>query len=334
MKTNSLLSTFFLFLLFLLLSSSPALACKCRPATLEEYYKNAGEVFLAEVSQTATDADGNRVAEFRLLEPSFKGSITGIEKLRSRPHSASCGIPFTKGAKYIFFTPQEKEDRRIPWVHSCAGSRRIDSDSGEELFVALPRKFLEQRLVQLFARSKKGSIGGIPHKESIIGLLDYPLSELYASNSLGSEKLPKGFEVVSRESGYEVNAAAVFEKQGEWLRLQGSLGESVWARVTSEMHYHPLETLLPRRLGYLTEDFNGVLWSDPGAGSALRVTVKKEQHVEIERAEKIADSLWFYVKILKSNPCEGEAKKVAASGWIPAWNAEGQLTSWFWSRGC
>ncbi len=321
-------------ILFSTLAASPAAACRCRPQILEQYYQTADLVFLAKIGSTSLTPEGRRRAEFELLEPSFKGDPSTFTQLTTSSTSASCGITFTPGANYIFFVQPETQTSSSAEVHSCNGTRRIDLevDTDHQIFPELPRKFLIPRLTTLFANHI--GIGGTAKPDSIIGLHEFPLTQLYSSASTDSKKLASDIAVKTRESSYEVKAAIVYEKRAAWLRMKTTSGNDVWMKKSPSNTFHPLETLLPGRLSYLTKHFSGALWPEPGAGTPLRITFSKEQSIEIHKTNNIADSLWLYVSVLKNNPCEGEPRVVAASGWIPAWNAAGELTTWYWSRGC
>ena len=56
--------------------------------------------------------------------------------------------------------------------------------------------------------------------------------------------------------------------------------------------------------------------------------------VDITEARRVADGLWLRVKLYHHDPCTATGSNSAEIGWIPAWAADGELTAWFWSRGC
>lgn len=58
------------------------------------------------------------------------------------------------------------------------------------------------------------------------------------------------------------------------------------------------------------------------------------EQVRITESQRVADSLWLQVEVLDSNPCDGGTPRVIHSGWVPAYDPQGRLTAWFWSRGC
>jgi hypothetical protein len=135
-------------------------------------------------------------------------------------------------------------------------------------------------------------------------------------------------------------AAVVHETRERWARLETGERKDAWLLRPEGAGYHAIEEVLPSRLGYLTAGWDGFLWPSPGAGIPFRASVpeslRREPPIEVLGAERVAESLWLRIRVLAHDPCgepKGEGDR-AQEGFVPAWNASGDLTSWFHSRGC
>lgn len=123
-----------------------ALACRCVPLTLAEYFDLAGVVLEAEVlaveSIPADARDGaHRRAEIRLLGDF--GNAAGIVAIRTAQDGAQCGLDPRPGARYWIFghaRPGEAE----AWSNHCDGSRLVTED-----FHDVPAEAVREQLTVL-----------------------------------------------------------------------------------------------------------------------------------------------------------------------------------------
>jgi hypothetical protein len=149
-------------------------------------------------------------------------------------------------------------------------------------------------------------------------------------------------DLVFEEIGYEAGAAVVYEQRAGWYRiaLADERKRSAWVRAADAGHYTPVAELLPSRLAYLNEHWNGELWSSPEDGARVKRSRKKmdqgrqEYVVDVREARQTDYGLWLKVAIYEENPCEGGQSDIAEEGWIPAYSSKGQLAAWYYSRGC
>lgn len=147
-------------------------------------------------------------------------------------------------------------------------------------------------------------------------------------------------DLAYREIGYEAGAAVVLARQPGWYRIRIDAKTGGWVKVGDVGRYTPLADLLPARLAYLNEHWDGEVWSSPEPGASVtRSALKKdgerqEYSVEIREARNTDRGLWLHVALLEHDPCAGGEPGVADEGWIPAYSKSGQLTAWFHSRGC
>ncbi|HXV64986.1 MAG TPA: hypothetical protein VEK15_30100 [Vicinamibacteria bacterium] len=148
-------------------------------------------------------------------------------------------------------------------------------------------------------------------------------------------------ELPTKEYDYEAPAAIVLQEHGRWFQLLVDNG-AAWIRASERDEFFPLERLLEDRLTYLTSAWDGRLAPSPGAETR---EAEREPHadesngaepnVRVLGFRRVGEELWVDVEVMSHSFCEGaEEPKVTASGWIPAHAASGELTIWFYSRGC
>jgi len=143
----------------------------------------------------------------------------------------------------------------------------------------------------------------------------------------------------TREYTYERKGAVVRERRPGWYRIVLADGRDAWLPESAAGPYHPLPELLVGHLAYLTGNWDGWVWPEPGAGlphehGPWRTAARREWPVEVTATQDIGGSLFVQVRVLASDPCEGDTPKVALAGWVPAYTASGKLVVWFHSRGC
>ena len=154
---------------------------------------------------------------------------------------------------------------------------------------------------------------------------------------------PRG--CIYAESGYEIPAIAIFERQGEWLRIALDNSATRFGWVKSDDKFHPLAGLLgASRLTYLTARWNRRLYDAPDAkaiaagGRVARLSVEST-HTDFQQPYQavgtvvVEGRLWLRVELLDA-VCVPQEPRVIDTGWVPAQSARGEQWAWFWSRGC
>jgi len=144
------------------------------------------------------------------------------------------------------------------------------------------------------------------------------------------------------EFGYEQPGAIVLERREGWFRIRHGEG-SAWVRPSERAEFHSLAVLLIDALAYMTDAWDGPLAPEPGRG-ALAAELDRvgsdpthwgRMSVEVDEVRSVGEELWVAVRVFSHSVCEGrEEPRQVASGWLPAHAPSGELTVWFYSRGC
>jgi hypothetical protein len=150
----------------------------------------------------------------------------------------------------------------------------------------------------------------------------------------------QGGKLIMKEHGYEELSLVVMERRTvagqRWARIALANGRG-WLPEPTSAVFRAYADLVKESLAYLTEAWEGRVWDAPGG------TAKVVPFRQIERPEHAADvleyrevngQLWLRVNIFSESPCEQQQPLSLIEGWIPAYNARGQWTADFYSRGC
>ncbi len=344
------MSKLFLIFSFVLFFPETSIACRCKPEGLHNYFEGADYVFLAKI-----DGHDDGILRFDTIGEPFKGDLTSIKNLITPKESSLCGISLSEPTEYLIFANTDSEDNKTATTHLCNGTRpfSLAKPSLEPAFQDLNHGQTLKALYNLKVTAKiaKNGIGGVALSNSIIGMLAFPeLVDLPSTTLLKNpiniysspedeaplqRKIPALSELKTREIGYEMEAALVFHRSDEWSQVKLLSGEFGWVKDSESTRFHSLKEILPGRVSYLTRNWDRLIWRVPGADIPTELSMKGDEiAVDITSSKEIANSLWFKVHIYKENPCSNGNRDFTWSGWIPAWNAKGELSIWFWSRGC
>lgn len=363
-------------------AASDAVPCRCQPLDLAEYYEAAEEVALARLV-SFEEFEGHRVLRM-VFESSpwrvgsaadagrpVRGDTTEYRSARS---TATCGVVPEQGAVYVVFGQRIQSDTLLQ-LDTCSGTRvfrRTGSDGEPDGFQDVPGRFLVQQLDALGALDALEVIGqlgadldaapdGTAADEGegqgedwvLRGLLDLaPIAHggvvrVFARPDADAPVLAMidaADALATREVGYEVPAAAVYDRVEGWSRVRLADGRSGWIPPEDSGTWFPYADLPVRRLSYLTPAWSGYIWPDVGAGLPVRFERAEahieEQPVQVLETRMLGGMLWFRVSILMGSPCDGpDAARPAAGGWVPGYGTsatgeEFEPAVWFWSRGC
>ncbi len=352
-------SCLFVLLVLALLLADTAWACRCAQQNLADYFNAAGQVLIAEL-KAVHDLPESRLLQFAVMGPPYKGgdniSAGDSVSFSTEQSSAGCGIEPDIGAMYVIFAhaPANKgEDYR---VDSCSGTRVHFSPSKPEPqgFADVPARFVAQQLNALAGLEVLKSVSAnYPQSDSVeneapLGLLDIKdlhhggMATLYAQPDAGAPVLEvaESYEALeTREIDYEQAAALVYTVLPGWYRLRLNDGRSAWLAAGQAGTFFGYAQLPVNRLAYLTRNWSGFVWPDPGAGlpirhGAIQDPDLREFPVEIFESTEIGGTIWFRVKVLAEDPCSNTQFGNELSGWVPAYGSSGQPNAWFWSRGC
>jgi hypothetical protein len=148
-------------------------------------------------------------------------------------------------------------------------------------------------------------------------------------------------ELPTEEIGYEVPAAVVYERTGNWFRIRLDEG-SGWIQVSEPDRFtdYPNLVISDERLPFLETAWDGRLFNTPGAPSPIplpnpwrSLLGTRISYVKILESRTTGRDLWFRIRLVNENPCGDPPGLPEIEGWIPAYAGE-MRTVWFASRGC
>ncbi len=339
--------------MLLAMSTSVAHACRCDERTLAEYYADADTVLMATIESVqavfAADTRLNQVY-FQTLESAWKSALQrpARKQFRTGTSSASCALEARAGDVWLLFLPQNEEEL----VNSCGGSRALHNAAGNVTepasgrFVDVPARFVAS---QLNALAGLDLLRDLQASDSarLLGLLDINTlshggSALIHADATASAAVIASIsnmdQLQSREASYEFAAAAIYATSDFGYRVKLQDGRTGWLAREHAGTWFPYPGLIVNRLNHLNGDWHGFLWPHAGAGIPYRLAGKNDfgraHAARVNAVTKVADSLWLQVDVLRNNGCEDKPVTVIASGWTPAWLANGEPAAWFYSRGC
>jgi hypothetical protein len=154
------------------------------------------------------------------------------------------------------------------------------------------------------------------------------------SGSGGGDALP------TSESGYELPAAIVLQREGRWFRIALQQGSS-WIERANSDDFLPYPDLLQERLTYIRAGWDGRIWKIPDTSDVIPIPAEWRRYltqdvpIEFLDSRRLGDQTWILVRLDPSDRCGETLEGVSAvSGWIPAHRASGAPSAWFYSRGC
>lgn len=340
-----------------LLYAVPADACRCAQRNLAEYFAAADTVAMGRLVSVDEQED-SRVLQFELVGPSYKG--TPVRPTRSNlrvvtsDSTASCGVQPEMAAFYVIFAYRDADEELR--IDSCSGSRvHLPSSGGEPVgFNDVPARFVAQQLNGLSGIEALRDVSlhapraDAADNETLIGLLDLaPLAhggnlDLYPAPDESATPLARIEDYAAlenREYSYEQAGAIVYAKLPGWYKLRLADGRFAWAPVANTGTFFAYPELAINRLNYLTGNWSGFVWPEPGAGLPtrdLRVgnEGRAEYPVEVHEMALIGGMPFLRITVLQGEICSGTEARKGTSGWIPAFGRNGKPTAWFWSRGC
>ena len=346
-----------------LLLADTAWACRCSQQNLADYFNAADQVLIAEL-KAVQESPARRRLQFAVMGPYYKAydrqsvdvDAGNTVYFSTEPGSAGCGIEPDIGAMYVIFAHAPANEGGDYRVDSCTGTRVHLSPSMPEPrgFADVPARFVAQQLNALAGLEVLKSVSANypqannPENDSPLGLLDIKdlhhggTVALYTRPDLAAPVLETVVDYApleTREISYEQPAAVVYTRLPDWYRLRLRDGRTAWLAAGQAGTFFDYAQLPVNRLAYLTRNWSGFVWPDPGAGLPIRHGAVqnpdlREFPVEILESTEVGGTIWFRVKVLASDPCSSTQYGNELAGWVPAYGSNGQPNAWFWSRGC
>ena len=139
---------------------------------------------------------------------------------------------------------------------------------------------------------------------------------------------------------YDKLGAAVYQIKGTWY-LVSTGTEKAWLQKTASMAFHSYRDLLKRRVPLLAGRWDGKLYVEPGRNAVdspqLKDAIKTRGSVGVTILTRCLyeGQLWFQIQAPVADACGEVPPNVSpATGWIPAYDAEGEPYIWFSPMGC
>lgn len=146
-------------------------------------------------------------------------------------------------------------------------------------------------------------------------------------------------DLETREHGYEELSAVVYETRPGWYRVRchGESDREAWLAAADAGTFRPLEELVQHGLAYLTPEWDRSLYQRPRrtAASHLVRVAAEQPDITVADATDVDGEIWLLVIVYDEGRCTAaEPAAVLDAGWTPAHSTKGEVTAWFYSRGC
>jgi hypothetical protein len=144
----------------------------------------------------------------------------------------------------------------------------------------------------------------------------------------------------SAEYGYEELGALVYGRDRGYYSIRTARGMA-WLSPRDAGPFHSYETLVGTGLTFLTDAWDGFVSASPGSPDRVSLAPRSrppagnDEDVRVNGFRTVAGKLWVQIEVMSDSGCESsDPPAVKARGWVPAHDASGAPTVWFYSRGC
>ncbi|MFQ3172115.1 MAG: hypothetical protein ACI9DG_002155 [Oleispira sp.] len=139
--------------------------------------------------------------------------------------------------------------------------------------------------------------------------------------------------LLTKEYRYEAPAAIVLETRNNWYKLDTFEGP-LWVQGTKNNQYYSLEYLLLNHMVFIKSGSGISILNQPNGLDSIAI-VSSSDTIKVTETGMLSNQLWLNVQVMSGSECESlEKPKVLSEGWMPAHTPSGELTTWFYSRGC
>lgn len=147
-------------------------------------------------------------------------------------------------------------------------------------------------------------------------------------------------DIETREDPYKRACAVVYDILNSWYLIGvKSYGRKLkgWVYVENSNAFKTLGSLmlLADNSGYVTQEWDGELWTTPSDRSKVRLLTRPAtRDFTVVDTKGHFDELWLKVEFSERVSCDWkELPPVVAEGWIRAYNKSGKLQFWYYPRG-
>jgi hypothetical protein len=143
------------------------------------------------------------------------------------------------------------------------------------------------------------------------------------------------------ESGYEIPAAIVFERRGQWFRIRLAKG-STWIHRADATDFLSYPEVLGEHLPHTLQTWDGTLRATPGPSarvtplsSGWKKLLDRQLSIQYLGSRRVGNDLWLHIRLAAKANCDQTYEGVTdVEGWIPAYHTDRTPLVWFSSRGC
>jgi hypothetical protein len=146
-------------------------------------------------------------------------------------------------------------------------------------------------------------------------------------------------ELPTLEYDYEMPGAIVIDQRDGWFKIRLK-DKAAWLKASAVDRFMPLADLYEEFVGVtaISHDFAARLVSEPGSLTGpIMPRVSPAQAVRVLEIRDARGQRWVNVEVLSHSACDAAnagPPEVVATGWLPLYQANGEPTIWFSSRGC
>jgi hypothetical protein len=141
------------------------------------------------------------------------------------------------------------------------------------------------------------------------------------------------------EYDYDMPAAIVLEQRSGWFRIRLDK-DSAWVQASPVDRFLSLDQLFEEFIGVtsIRQAFSDRLVVAPGRKpDAASPAVKGGQSARVIEIRNVFGETWVQVEVTSHSLCDAAAKgppEIIGEGWMLLYDARGEPTIWFSSRGC
>ena len=148
-------------------------------------------------------------------------------------------------------------------------------------------------------------------------------------------------DIETRNDPYQRPSAVVYDVDRDWhligLKSRSGIAKGwVFTKNSNAFSWIDGLMLLADNSGYLTDKWDGNLWTNPGLEEGVyQIKEPATRDITVRDTKRIDNDIWLEVEITKQTTCDEneEEHPVIAKGWIRTHTVSDDLQVWFYPRG-